>query len=225
MAYAIVGFFSLLMGLWIWVFPETNVLDGGYANLDPLFQLGPYIFMLLVPAVTMHTFAEEQRGGTLELLLTTPLTMPQLVLGKYFASLSILLLTLLLTTIYYATISYLATPLSNIDHAALLGSYLGLGLLAATFAAIGLLASALTERQLVAFLLGTLLCFLLYQGFDAWTTLQTWKSYSFLLAQLGMRYHYDSLSRGVIDSRDLLYFIVMTTLLLLATGQILNRRK
>ncbi|MEL6153059.1 MAG: gliding motility-associated ABC transporter permease subunit GldF [Bacteroidota bacterium] len=225
MAYVIMGFFSLLMGLWMWVFPETNVLDGGYADLQPLFRLGPYVFMLLVPAVTMHMFAEEQRAGTLELLLTTPLTVPQLVLGKYLASWFILLLTLLLTTVYHVTVYSLASPVGNIDTAAVLGSYLGLLLLAGVFAAIGLCMSSLTAHQLVAFLLSVLLCFLLYQGFDAWMTLQTWERYSLWLAQLGLRYHYDALRRGVIDSRDLLYFAGMATLLLWTTMQVLYRRK
>ena len=225
MAYVIVGSFLVLMGLWMWVFPETNVLDGGYADMQPLFRLGPYVFMLLVPAVTMHTLAEERRAGTLELLLTTPLTVSQLVLGKYLASWCMLLLTLLLTSVYYVTLYHLATPPGNIDTAAILGSYLGLALLAGVFAAIGLCASSLTEHQLVAFLLSALLCFLLYQGFDAWMTLQTWKRYSLLLAQLGLRYHYDALSRGVIDSRDLLYFASLVTLLLLATTRVLHCRK
>ena len=225
MAYAIIGFFLLLMGLWLWVFPETNLLDQGYADLYPLFRLGPYIFMFLAPAVTMHTLAEEKRTGTLELLLTTPLTIPQLVLGKYLASYAILLSTLLLTGTYYATIYHLASPPGNVDTAAILGSYIGLSLLAAVFTAIGLWASSLTEHHLVAFLLSALLCFLLYQGFDAWMMLQTWKSYSLLLAQLGLRYHYEALSRGVIDSRDLLYFATTTILLLLGTCQVLSHKK
>ncbi|XWN35045.1 MAG: gliding motility-associated ABC transporter permease subunit GldF [Roseivirga sp.] len=225
MAYVIMGFFLVLMGLWMWVFPGTNVLEGGYADLAPLFRLSPYIFMFLVPAVTMPAFAEEKKTGTLELLLTTPLTIPQLILGKYLATLVVLLLTLLLTGIYYVTVYWLGSPPGNIDTAAVLGSYLGLLLLAAAFAAVGLCASSLTERQIVAFLLSVLLCFLLYQGFDAWTALQTWKSYSLLLAQLGMRYHYDALSRGVIDSRDLLYFVSVAMLLLGATGYVLNYKK
>jgi len=224
-AYVIVGFFLVLMGLWMWVFPTTNVLDEGYADLALLFRLSPYIFMFLVPAVTMHAFAEEKRAGTLELLLTTPLTVPQLILGKYLASLIVLLLTLLLTGVYYVTVYWLGSPPGNIDTGAVLGSYLGLLLLAAAFAAVGLWASSLTEQQIVAFLLSVLLCFLLYQGFDAWTALHTWKSYSLFLAQLGMRYHYEALSRGVIDSRDLLYFACLVTLLLSATDFVLNRKR
>src|SRR5690348_13371082 len=121
MGYVIIGFFLILMGLWMWVFPETNVIDGGYADMQTLFSFSPYIFMFLVPAITMHTFAEEKKSGTLELLLTTPLTIPQLILGKYLASMLILLLTLLLTSIYYFSVAHLASPPGNIDTAAVLG--------------------------------------------------------------------------------------------------------
>ncbi len=209
----------------MWIFPETNVMDGGYADMQTLFRFSPYMFMFLIPAITMHTFAEEKRMGTLELLLTTPLTIPQLIGGKYLASMVILLLTLVLTSVYYFSVYHLASPLGNMDTAAVLGSYMGLMMLAAVFVAIGLLASSLTERQIIAFLLGVLLCFLLYEAFDAWTTLQTWKSYSLLLTQLGIRYHYDALSRGVIDSRDLLYFAGTAMILLWTTGLVLHYKR
>lgn len=224
-AYVIMGFFLILMGLWMWVFPATNVMDIGYADLQLLFQLGPYVLIFLVPAITMRLLAEEQQTGTLEVLLTSSLTPTQLMLGKYFASLVIIFATLLLTGIYYFSIYYLASPIGNIDTAAVLGSYLGLMLLAAVFAAIGLGTSALTDSQVIAFLLGVLLCFLLYQGFDAWTTLKTWKHYSLLIAQLGMCYHYEALSRGVIDLRDICYFASAITVLLSATGLVLSHKR
>lgn len=225
MAYVIIGFFLILMSLWMWVFPATNVMDIGYADLQLLFQLGPYVLIFLVPAITMRLLAEEQQTGTLEVLLTSSLTPTQLMLGKYFASLVIIFATLLLTSIYYFSIYYLASPIGNIDTAAVLGSYLGLMLLAAVFAAIGLGTSALTDSQVIAFLLGVLLCFLLYQGFDAWTTLKTWKHYSLLIAQLGMCYHYEALSRGVIDLRDICYFASAITVLLAATGSVLSHKR
>lgn len=225
MAYAIIGFFLLLMGLLIWVFPDTNVLDGGYADLQTFFRVSPYLFMLLVPAITMHLLAEEKKMGTLEVLLTTPLSPTQIILGKYLAGLVIIALILLFTGPYYFSIYYLSSPPGNVDTAGIVGSYIGLLLLAAVFAAVGLLASSLTERQIVAFLLGVLFCFLLYQGFEAWTILQTWKSYSLLLAQLGIQCHYEALSRGVIDSRDLLYFFALITLILWAARLVLIRRR
>jgi len=224
-AYVIISFFLLLIGLWSWVFPDTNVLDGGYADMQIFFRLSPYIFIFLVPAITMHTFAEEKSVGTLEILLTTPLSLPQIILGKYMACLIIIFLTLLFTSTYYFSVYHLGSPPGNIDTAAVIGAYMGLMLLAAVFAAIGLWASSLTQRQIVAFLLGVLTCFLLYQGFDAWTTLQTWKSYSLLIAQLGIHYHYEALSRGVIDTRDLLYFTSMIIVFLFATGLVLNYKK
>lgn len=219
MAYVIVGFFLILMGLLLWVFPETNVIDKGYADLQPFFRLGPYVLMFFIPAITMGLLAEEKKIGTLEVLLASPLPPVQIILGKYLASLMIIFITLLLTSTYYFCIYYLASPLGNIDTAAILGSYLGLIMLAAVFAAIGLGTSVLTKSQIIAFLLATLLCFLLYHGIDAWTTLQTWKSYSLVIAQLGLYYHYEALSRGVIDLRDICYFLSVI-IVLLATARI-----
>jgi ABC-2 type transport system permease protein len=216
-AYVIIGFFLLIIGLWMWFFPETNVLDTGYADLQPLFRLGPYVFMFLVPAITMGSLAEERKSGTLEILLTSPITPLQLILGKYLASLVIIGCILSLTTLYYFSIAYLADPSGNIDTAAVVGSYLGLMLLAATFAGIGIAASSLTQSQIIAFLVGVLGCFLLYQGFDAWSTLKTWKSYALLIAQCGLLYHYEALGRGVIDSRDLIYFMSVIVILIAAT--------
>eukprot|EP01132_Coremiostelium_polycephalum_P000313 gene313-402_t len=222
-AYVIIAFFLIVAGLWVWVLPETNVLDTGYADLSVFFQVAPYLFMLLAPAITMGFFADELRSGTLELLLTRPLTPLQISLGKYFASLTIILVILLFTSVYGISLYYLAAPIGNIDIAALVGSYIGLLLLAALFLSIGLSASILTKNQIVAFLLGTFICFLLYQGMDAWSMLHSWKSYSLWLAQLGMHYHYASLRRGVIDLSDVLYFISMSSLFILFTSLVLNR--
>ncbi len=222
MAYVIIGFFLVLMGLWVWVFPTSNVLDSGYADLSSLFKVAPYIFMFLAPAITMGLLSEEFKLGTLELLLTSPLSIAQIIIGKYLAGLVIVAITLLLTNIYGVSIYYLASPIGNIDVAALSGSYVGLFLLSAVFVAIGLCASACTSSQVVAFLVGTFFCFLLYQGFDAWTTLQTWGRYSLFIAQGGILYHYEALSRGVIDLRDVLYFCGLSCLLLMVTSLIVN---
>jgi ABC-2 type transport system permease protein len=170
----------------------------------------------------MGLLSEEFKLGTLELLLTSPLTTAQMIVGKYLAGLVIVGITLLLTSIYGVSIYYLASPIGNIDVAALIGSYVGLFLLSAVFVAIGLCASACTSSQVVAFLVGTFFCFLLYQGFDAWATLQTWGHYSLFIAQGGILYHYEALSRGVIDLRDVLYFCGLSCLLLMATSFIVN---
>ena len=223
-AYVIIGFFLILIGLWVWVFPETNVLDSGYADLSSLFQVAPYILMFLAPAITMSLFSEEFKLGTLELLLTSPLTTIQITLGKYFASIVIIITILILTATYGFSIYYLASPVGNIDIAALVGSYIGLLFLAALFLSIGLSASVLTRNQIVAFLIGTLFCFLLYQGFDAWSTLKTWENYSLWIAQLGILYHYEALSRGVIDLRDVLYFCSASCISILFTNLMLKRR-
>jgi ABC-2 type transport system permease protein len=223
-AYVIIGFFLILTGLWVWVFPETNVLDGGYADLSSLFRLAPYVLMFLAPAITMGLLSEELKMGTLELLLTSPLTTIQIILGKYLASLVIIASILLFTSIYAISIYYLASPMGNIDIAGLIGSYIGLMLLSAVFLGIGLVASSFTQSQIVAFLIGTFFCFLLYQGFDAWTTLKTWEKYSLFISQLGILYHYESLSRGVIDLRDVLYFCSFSMLSILITNLALSRR-
>ena len=224
MAYVIIGFFLIITGLWVWVFPESNVLDAGYADLFPLFNFAPYVFMFLAPAITMGLFSEESKLGTLEILLTSPIRSIQIILGKYAASLVILTSILFLTTTYIVSIYYLSAPVGNIDLAALAGSYIGLLLLGSVFLAIGLATSMFSKSHIVAFLIGTFLCFLLYQGFDAWTILQTWERHSLFLAQLGILYHYKSISRGVIDLRDILYFCSLIYLFIAITNLALKRR-
>jgi ABC-2 type transport system permease protein len=174
MAYIIIGFFVLVLGLWVWVLPECNVFYSGYADLSPLLQLAPYIFMFLCPAITMHLFSEEYKAGTLELLLTSPTSILQIILVKYFASLFMVLCMLLLTAGYGGTIAYLASPMGNVDLASWLGAYIGLTLLSALFLSIGLLASSYTANQVVAFLWASLSCFLIYQGLDAWAPRKNW---------------------------------------------------
>ena len=225
MAYVVISFFLVLMGLWLWVFPTENILEAGYADLHLFFQRAPYILIFLIPAITMHLLSEEKRRGTLELLLTTGLPLRHIVLGKYLASLILAGLLLCFTIPYYVSIHTLGSPPGNVDTAAVLGCYLGLFCVSGAFAAVGIWASSFTEHQLVAFLIGVLGCFMLYQGLEAWTTLQTWQHYSLLLAQLGTYYHYESLSRGVIDSRDISYFLCLIFLLLWGTCITVARRR
>jgi ABC-2 type transport system permease protein len=180
--------------------------------------------MFLAPAITMGLLSEESKVGTLEILLTSPLTTLQIILGKYLASLVIVIIALLLTGTYCISIYYLASPIGNIDVAALAGSYIGLLLLASAFLAIGLASSSFTENQVVAFLMSTFLCFLLYQGFDAWTALKTWENYSLVIAQLGILYHYEALSRGVIDLRDVCYFCSLIGIAIMVANLSLKKR-
>jgi len=205
-AYVTIGFFLIITGLLVWVAPNVNVLKLGYADLTAFFQLAPYLFMFLAPAITMSLWAEERRSGTIELLLTSPIQPLAIIIGKYMASFLILFITLLLTSPYVISLYFLASPIGNIDLAAIFGAYIGLCCLAAVFLAIGLTISFFTENQIVAFLLSTLLCFCLYQGLAMLADLLHWRGYALTLLQFGMSYHYQSLSRGVLDLKDMVYF-------------------
>ena len=224
-AYVIMGFFLTVIGLWTWVFAGNSVFQSGYADLAPLFTMAPYIFIFLCPAITMGLLSEELKLGTLELLLTSPITICQIVIGKYVAAVFVVMVTLLLTSIYGVSIYYLATPVGNIDMAALCGSYIGLLWLSAACIALGLLASACTSSQLVAFLLGTLLCFVCYQGADACAAIAPWGNYTLWMMQGGILYHYEALSRGVIDLRDVIYFSGLIGLCLVITGVIVHVKR
>ncbi|MGK7391602.1 MAG: gliding motility-associated ABC transporter permease subunit GldF [Candidatus Cyclobacteriaceae bacterium M2_1C_046] len=223
-AYLVIGVFLTGIGLLMWVFPDTSVLEYGYADMETLFVLGPYVFMFLIPAITMRSFAEEKKGGTIEMLLTKPLTDWQIILGKYFAALIIVILALIPTLIYYYSIYQLGNPVGNIDTAAVAGSYVGLTLLAGVFVAIGILASSFTTNQIVAFIIAVFLCFLLYAGFNAIGDLDPFSSWALFWQQLGILYHYDALSKGLIDSRDVVYFLSVIVVMLLFTRMILGSR-
>jgi len=224
-AYVVIAVFLTGMGLLMWVFPDTNVLDYGYADMETLFRLGPYVFMFLIPAITMRLLAEERKGGTLELLLTRPLSVTQIIGGKYLAGFFLVVFTLLPTLVYYFSISYLGNPTGNIDTAGVMGSYIGLALLGAVFTAIGLFASSITENQIIAFILAVFMCFLLFSGFSSLAAIDVWGGASLLLEQLGILYHYNTLSKGLIDSRDLVYFVSVVFLFLLFTQMNLSQRK
>lgn len=224
-AYIVLSVFLIGVGLLVWVFPETSVLAYGYADLETLFSFGPYVLLFLIPAITMRMFAEEKKGGTMELLYTRPLTDWQIILGKYFSGIFLLLLALLPTLLYYFSVSELGNPEGNIDTAAFAGSFLGLFLLGAVFSAIGVFASSITENQIVAFLVALFLCFLLYTGFSSLAAIDVWGTGSYIIQQLGILYHYDALSRGLIDSRNLVYFLTVIILLLFLTKLVLSSRK
>jgi ABC-2 type transport system permease protein len=224
-AYIVIGVFLVAIGLFMWVFPETSVLEYGYADMQTLFTMAPWIFLFLIPAITMRSFAEEKKGGTLELLLTKPITDLQLLLGKYLACLFLALLALVPTLIYYYSVYALGNPVGNIDSAAVAGSYIGLIFLAAIFTAIGIFASALTENQIIAFILAVVLCFLVYTGFDYIASVDLDNDLTYIISQLGIAFHYNALSKGLIDSRDVLYFLSIVMLLLLGTKLVLKSRK
>ena len=222
-AYVVLGVFLIATGLFVWIFPDSSVLDYGYADLQMLFSLAPWIFLFLIPAITMRTFAEEKKAGTIELLLTRPLTDGQIIGGKYLACFLLALLALIPTLLYYFSVYKLGSPEGNIDSAATVGSYLGLALLAAVFAAIGILASALTRDQIIAFLVAVVGCFLIYSGFDSLASVLQGSS-AYYVSQLGIAAHYRDLSKGLIDSRDLVYFFSVVAVALQATRLVLRSR-
>ena len=223
-AYVVVGFFLAAIGLLVWVFPETSVLDSEYAGLETLFALGPYVFVFLIPAVTMRSFSEETKLGTLELLLTKPLTDWNVVMGKFMAALALVVIALVPTLLYYFTVSRLGNPPGNLDTSGIAGSYIGLLMLAAIFCAVGVLASSLTSNQIVAFVLASFLCFFLYTGFDSISALPALSKFALVIQSLGILSHYDSISKGLIDSRDVVYFLSVCFGLLLLTKTVLSSR-
>ena len=214
-AYVTIGVFLLVLGLLLWVYPDSSILEYGYAVLDGLFNTAPYLFMFLVPAITMRSLAEERKEGTFELLVTRPLTDWQIVTGKFLAAVLIVLFALVPTLVYYYSVYTLGNPQGNIDSGGVIGSYIGLFLLGSAFAAIGLFASSITKNQIIAFTIAVFLCFFFYSGFDSLSTLFSLQDLN--LQDLGINQHYQSISRGVLDTRDLAYFIVLTGIFIALT--------
>ncbi|NDK55530.1 gliding motility-associated ABC transporter permease subunit GldF [Pontibacter fetidus] len=224
-AYMVITVFLVATGMFMWVFPESSVLTYGFADMQTLFSMAPWLFLFLIPAITMRTFAEEKREGTIELLLTKPITDLQLILGKYFAALLLVLFALLPTLLYYYTVYELGNPAGNVDSAAVVGSYLGLVFLAGVFCAIGVFASSISSNQIISFIVALFLCYIIYTGFDLLASIPALASYSYFISQLGISYHYDAISKGLIDSRDVLYFLTVIAIMILSTKLVLSSRK
>jgi len=224
-AYVVMLVFLLAIGLFTWVLPDYNVFDYGYANLDTLFNMAPWLFIFLISAITMRSLSEEKKNGTIEIISTKPISDLAIILGKYFAGLTIVLFTLLPTLIYYITIYQLGAPKGNLDSGAIMGSYIGLFFLSSCFVAVGMFASAISDNQIVSFIVSMFLCFLFYNIFELiadFKLLGTWDS---VVANLGINAHYQSISRGVIDSRDLFYFIGFDMVFIAATKTVFGGRK
>ena len=197
-AYIVIGLYLLAISLFLWVIPgQWNIIDSGYAQVDGLFQLSPWLFMLLCPALTMRLFSEERQSGMWDLLRTKPVSLTRMVLGKYFAAWTLVLIGLLPCFVHYFVVAYMAEPMGNLDSGAFLGSFIGLILLSGPFMAIGLLCATFSKSQIVCFITGALTCFVLY-----WVLLQD---------------HYSSLSRGVLDLRDVTFFVTLAALAILAS--------
>jgi ABC-2 type transport system permease protein len=227
--YIAIGVFISLVGVFMWIIPSesggSNILDNGFANIDPLFFIAPWVYLFLIPAITMRSFSEEKKTGTIELLLTRPLTDLQLVLAKYFAGFTLVMVSLLPTLVYFYSVYVLGAPKGNIDTGGMWGSYIGLLFLGAGFVSIGIFASAIAENQVIAFIIALLLCFFCYIGFEFIAQSGLFGKYDAFFKGLGLNDHYVSMSRGVIDTRDALYFISVIALFNLLTKLVLESRK
>ena len=224
--YIVIIIFLLINSLFMWVFEgPMNLLDGGYATMDTLFILAPWVFLMLIPAITMRSFAEEKRAGTLELLLTRPLTRLQIVGAKYLAAIVLIVLSLLPTLIYYFSIVSLGSPAGNIDQGGTWGSYIGLLMLACAYASIGIFCSSLTDNLVISFLLASLLSLFICFGFEQTGNLFTLDKAGSVILSLGIIDHYHAMSRGVIDTRDIIYFIALIAIFLLMTETLLKSNK
>jgi len=216
--------FLLLNGLFLFVFPDTSLLDFGYASLNPFFNQVPWILLFLIPTITMRSLADEYKSGTYEILKTLPLKQSQIVWGKFFGALLIVIAALLPTIIYAISVQQLSS-IGGIDVGGTAGSYIGLLFLGAVFTAVGVCTSSFTNNTVVAFIAGAFLCFILYSGFDAISKLPVFKAgIDYYIEMLGISFHYKNLSRGVIDTRDVIYFIGVIVLFLLITQRNLLKK-
>jgi ABC-2 type transport system permease protein len=224
--YIAIMVFLVLTGFFVWINSDSNVLDFGFASLDVLFSIAPWVFIILIPAITMRSFAEEISNGTIEMLSTKPLKESSIILGKYFAALTLVLFSILPTLLYYYTVYELGAQKGNLDSGAIWGSYIGLFFLASAFIAIGLFASSITSNQIVAFVISATLCFILHYAFDLLSSLDLfYATIDDLVQNIGMNAHYVSISRGVVDTRDLVYFLSVTAVFILFTRTALESRR
>ncbi|MCU0460578.1 MAG: gliding motility-associated ABC transporter permease subunit GldF [Bacteroidales bacterium] len=223
--YIVIIVFLLVNSLFMWVLPgELNILDSGYAGLDTLFFLSPWVFLFLVPAVTMRMIAEEKRLGTIELLYSKPVTEREIIWGKYLASVALVLLSLLPCLVYFFSVYALGETPGNLDQGGTWGAFIGLFFLAAIYASAGIFASSLTDNQVIAFILALLICFIMFMGFDSFAYLPGLKKIDQFIISFGINEHYKSMSRGVIDIRDIVYFIAVSVIFNEATRFVLISR-
>jgi ABC-2 type transport system permease protein len=222
--YIAIILFLLINGVFLFMLSDSSIFEFGYASLDKFFELAPWILMFLVPAITMRSLSDEFKAGTFEILKSKPLSSRQIVLGKYFSILIVLLLAILPTVIYIITIKFLSAQ-GGVDSGGILGSYIGLFLLAAVFAAIGLCGSGFTSNAVVAFLISAFACLILFFGFNALSKLPFFANgFDYYIEMVGIDFHYHSISRGVLDSRDMVYFASVIFMFLLATVKNLHKK-
>jgi len=213
--YLVIAIFLLLSGLFLWVFEgDFNILNSGFSDMTPFFTIAPWIMLFLIPAVTMRSFSDEKKQGTMELLLTKPLSLWEIVTGKFLGAFLLLIIAIIPTLVYVKVIYDLGLPVGNIDFGSTLGSYFGLLFLMAGYTSIGIFTSTLSDNQIVAFIVSVFLCFVLYFGFEGIANYPVLGNYGGFVSSLGMDFHYKSMSRGVIDTRDITYFVSITVLFL-----------
>jgi ABC-2 type transport system permease protein len=211
-----IGLFLLITGVFVFILPETGIFESGYASLDSFFQSVPFIMLFLIPAITMKSFSEEYRSGTYELLRTAPVSVAGIVLGKFFASLLVSIISLLGTLFYVFSLD--ALSVDGIDTGAMLGSYIGLILLCAVYVSIGLFTSSIQSNSVISFLLSALLCFIFYSLFSSLAEIEGWKtSIGYYVSLVGIQSHYENISKGNIDTRDVVYFISAVSLFIYLT--------
>lgn len=224
--YLVIIVFLLTNSLFLWVFPGNfNIPESNYASLDSLFIISPWVFLFLVSAVTMRIFADEKKQGTLELLFTKPISEFNIVLAKYLASVSLVILSIIPTFIFLISVYMLGNPVGNLDTGGTWGSYIGLFFLAAIYASIGVFSSSLTDNQVIAFIISAIISLLFFMGFDALASFSVFSFSEGWISYLGINGHYKSMSRGVLDSRDIVYFLGVITFFLVSTKTVLQSRK
>jgi len=225
LGYLVLIIFLVATGLLFWVFPESSVLNYGFAEMGGFFNFVPFVFIFLIPAITMRSFAEEKKSGTLEWLLTKPLSEWSIILGKFLAALFLVFIALLPTLVYFVSLWLLGSPTGNIDAAGVSGSYIGLLLLAAVFSSVGIFGSSITDNQLVAFVLSVFFCFFFYSGFQELSAIDVWAWSASILEYLGLDSHYQALGKGLIDFRDVFYMVSVAIAMLFGTRLVLTSRR
>lgn len=224
--YVVLLVFLVVLGLFLWVLPDASFFDFEYASMEPFFKITPWLLLFLIPAITMRSFADEYKGGTIEWLMTKPLSLSQIVGGKFWACFTLVLIALIPTAIYVFGINWLAIDSTMLDFGAIAGAYIGLFLLVASFISIGIFCSTLTDNQIVGFLLAVILCWLLYSGFEAISRIPALAGGADYYVQLlGMDWHYNAINRGVLHTRDIVYFLSITVLFWQATLFTLKRKQ
>jgi len=224
--YIFIAIFLILNSLFLWVFSyETNILDGGTADLRSFFGISPIIFLILIPAITMRSFSEEKRTGTIELLFTRPISDFSIIFTKYLAGLTLVIISILPTLIYYFTVHALGEPVGIVDDGATITSYLGLILVGACLVSVGIFASSITDSQIVSFILAMFLSWFMFMGLDLLAVFSQFGGLDLVLRNMGIMEHYDSIQRGVLDTRDLIYFVSFAAVFLLSTKLVLQSRK